>query len=75
MKRVADANRETEQHEVLSLPHRWQAAQFPDTTERLVASPIANFSERDLLGYLQKCDFSDIHLELHIDVRHAPGVP
>ena len=73
LKRVADANRETEQHEVLSLLHRWKAAQFPDTTERLAASPIANFSERDLLGYFQECDFSDIHLELHIDVR--PGCP
>jgi len=32
----------------LPLLHRWKAAQFPDTPEKIAASPIANFSERTL---------------------------
>jgi arsenite methyltransferase len=59
---------------VLTLIHRWKAAQFPDTPEKLAASPIANYSERDLLEFVQECGFVDIHLELHVDVRRYPGM-
>ena len=53
---------------VLSLLHRWRAAQFPDTLEKIQASPITNYSERDLVGLFQACGFTEIHLELHIDL-------
>ena len=59
---------------VLTLVHRWKAAQFPDTPEKLAASPIANYSERDLLGFVQDCGFVEIHMELHVDVRREQGV-
>ncbi len=52
----------------LTLLHRWKAAQFPDTEEKCAASPIANFSERDLLNFARNAGFADIHLQLHIDV-------
>jgi ubiquinone/menaquinone biosynthesis C-methylase UbiE len=50
------------------LLHRWKAAQFPDTAALCAASPIANYSERDLLSFVQAAGFSDVHLQLHIDV-------
>jgi arsenite methyltransferase len=52
----------------LILLHRWKAAQFPDTEELCAKSPIANYSERDLLNFVRGCGFTDIHLQLHIDV-------
>ena len=56
----------------LTLLHRWKAAQFPDTEEKCAASPIANFSERDLLNMVRGAGFSEIHLQLHIDVMPSP---
>ena len=50
------------------LLHRWKAAQFPDTEEKMLASPIVNYSERDLLGFAQRAGFTELHLELHIDI-------
>jgi len=52
----------------LRLLHRWRAAQFPDTEELCANSPIANYSERDLLNLARGCGFGEIHLQLHIDV-------
>jgi arsenite methyltransferase len=52
----------------LTLLHRWKAAQFPDTEEKCAASPIANYSERDLLNAVRGSGFVEIHLQLHIDV-------
>jgi ubiquinone/menaquinone biosynthesis C-methylase UbiE len=52
----------------LTLLHRWKAAQFPDTEEACAESPIANFSERDLLDMVRRAGFAEIHLQLHIDV-------
>jgi hypothetical protein len=34
------------------LLHRWKAAQYPDTHEKIANSPIANYSERNLIVYL-----------------------
>jgi arsenite methyltransferase len=53
----------------LPLLHRWKAAQFPDTPEKMAASPIANFSERTLFESVRVSGFTQIHLELHIDQR------
>ncbi len=52
----------------LTLLHRWKAAQFPDTEEACAQSPIANYSERDLLNMVRGAGFAEIHLQLHIDV-------
>jgi arsenite methyltransferase len=52
----------------LTLLHRWKAAQFPDTEDAGAKSPIANYSERDLLNMVRGSGFTEIHLQLHIDV-------
>ena len=52
----------------LTLLHRWKAAQFQDTEEACAQSPIANYSERDLLNMVRGAGFAEIHLQLHIDV-------
>lgn len=54
------------------LLHRWKAAQFPDTPEKLSASPLANFSERTLFEWVRVAGFTHIHLELHIDMEPSP---
>ena len=53
---------------VLPLIHRWRAAQFPDTLESIAASPITNYTERDLVQFAQAAGFSEIHMEFHIDL-------
>jgi ubiquinone/menaquinone biosynthesis C-methylase UbiE len=52
----------------LPLLHRWKAAQFPDTHEKLAQTPIANYSERNLFEYARRVGFVEIHLEFHIDL-------
>ena len=49
------------------LLHRWKAAQYPDTEEKIVGSPIASYSERDMIRFAQSAGFTELHLELHID--------
>ncbi len=56
----------------LLLLHRWKAAQYPDTEEGIQQSPIANYSERDLVRFAQAAGFGGIHMELHIDI--APSI-
>ncbi|WP_168991493.1 class I SAM-dependent methyltransferase [Paraburkholderia sp. UYCP14C] len=48
---------------------RCRAAQFPDTEEKARSLPITNYGERDLVRFAIDAGFTDIHLELHIDVR------
>lgn len=55
----------------LPLLHRWKAAQFPDTPERIAANPTVNFSERDLLSLVHGAGFRDVHVELHLDVTYG----
>jgi len=50
------------------LLHRWKAAQYPDTEEKILESPVANYSERDMVRFAQTAGFPTLHLELHIDV-------
>jgi arsenite methyltransferase len=52
---------------LLPLLHRWKAAQFPDTEEKIRASALAGYSERDLVRFAQDAGFAEVHLELHID--------
>ena len=53
----------------LPLVHRWKAAQFPDTLEKIAATAITNFSERTLFESIRICGFTKLHLELHMDLR------
>lgn len=75
---AAALRRRIEDHKVaasdrfLPLLHRWKAAQFPDTEEARAKSPIANYSERDLVSMARQAGFAEIHLQLHIDV--APSL-
>lgn len=59
-------------HPFMPLLHRWKAAQYPDTAEKIRQSPIANYSERDLIRIAQGAGFEELHLELHIDVIRSP---
>ena len=74
LQRLAEQHPLPQTREALSLLHRWRAAQFPDTLEKTAASPLTNHSERDLLELFQATGFTDLHLELHIDVRPPTGV-
>jgi len=56
----------------LHLMHRWMAAQFPDSAAAFAKNPLVNFSERDLVNFARAAGFTEIHLELHIDVRPSP---
>ena len=59
-------------HPFMPLLHRWKAAQYPDTAEKIRNSPICNYSERDLIRMAQSAGFEELHLELHIDVTPTP---
>jgi ubiquinone/menaquinone biosynthesis C-methylase UbiE len=69
-KRIEDQSQPADRF--LTLVHRWKAAQFPDTEEACAKSPIANYSERDLLNLVRGAGFAETHLQLHIDV--APSL-
>lgn len=64
--RIEDKSRPADRF--LTLLHRWKSAQFPDTQEAAARSPIVNYSERDLLNMVNAAGFTQIHLQLHIDV-------
>ncbi len=68
LKQMVDARPASSRDPLLPLLHRWKAAQFPDTVEKIQSSPITNYSERDLVSFFRACGFAEIHLELHIDV-------
>lgn len=60
--------------EFMRLLYRWKATQLPDTLEKIEACSMTNYSERDLVRYAQDSNFTDIHMELHVDVRSAKKV-
>ncbi len=68
LKQVIDARPPGSADRFMPLMHKWKSAQFPDTEEKISASPIANYSERDLIDLVMNAGFADTHLELHIDV-------
>ena len=57
---------------LLALLYKWKAAQFPGTRDAMEASPLANYTERELLGFAKQAGFRGAHLELHIDERKVP---
>jgi arsenite methyltransferase len=68
LRKIIDATLPESQERFLPLLHRWRAAQFPDTEEQLAQSPIVNYSERDLVGYVYGCGFAEVHLAFHMDI-------
>ena len=68
LKKHLDATPPASRERFLTLLHRWKAAQFPDTEEKVLSNPLTNFSERDLLRFVHDSGFVEIHMELHIDV-------
>lgn len=69
LKAAVDAEDLRDAGSFLGLMHRWKSAQFPDTLAKTTSCPMTNFSERDLVCFAQENGFTDIHMELHIDVR------
>lgn len=67
LKAVIDSKPKEGVSPLMVLLHRWHAAQFPDTVEKILACPITNYSERDLFRFARDAGFLDLHLELHID--------
>jgi len=69
MTKLVHIQPENRDMEFFRLLQRYKAAQFPSTEEQLRSSPIANFSERDLVRWSMEAGFTKVHLELHIDQR------
>jgi arsenite methyltransferase len=59
----------------IRLWQRCRAAQLPSTMEEIQSNALTNFSERDLLGFFQTVGFTNIHLELHIDISTQSPIP
>ncbi len=57
------------------LLQRCRAVQLPSTMAEIQGNPLTNFTERDLIVLFQKVGFTEIHLELHIDIRKGAAVP
>lgn len=68
LRAVLDRRETTNQDPLLPLLHRWKAAQYPDTMERLDDTPLTSFTERDLLRFAQNAGFVALDLQLHIQV-------
>jgi ubiquinone/menaquinone biosynthesis C-methylase UbiE len=67
LRTVIDSNPPDRVSPLTVLLHRWKAAQYPDTVEKILKSPITNYSERDMIRFAQMAGFAELHLELHID--------
>jgi arsenite methyltransferase len=67
MRSVIESNPPEKVSPMTVLLHRWKAAQYPDTEEKILRSPIANYSERDMVRFAQTAGFFEVRLELHID--------
>lgn len=72
LKKLLESGSTDALHPFMPLLHRWKAAQYPDTADKIRQSPIANYSERDLIRVAQGAGFEELHLELHIDVIPSP---
>jgi arsenite methyltransferase len=68
LKHVVDTTSIETLDPILPLLHRWKSAQFPDTQEDIANNPITNYSERDLLRFVQNSGFTGIHMEFHVDI-------
>jgi ubiquinone/menaquinone biosynthesis C-methylase UbiE len=75
MKILLDQRSPDNREACLPLLHRWKSAQFPDTMEALNLDPTTNYTERDLLRFVQTIGFVDIDLHLHLHVGSSRALP
>lgn len=75
LKRLIDSGSINTDAPFFPLLRRRRAAQFPDTEEKARSLPITNYGERDLVRFAIDAGFTDIHLELHIDVQTDGRIP
>jgi len=68
LKKLIDTQDPHSEVRVLHRLHRWKAAQFPDTEEQMAQSPITNYSERDLLRFVNEAGFTEIRMAFHIEI-------
>lgn len=66
--RFIQANPNHPHIEILRLRLRLAAAHFPSTPDEISSNPLTNFSERELVSFLRAARFTQIHVELHIDL-------
>jgi hypothetical protein len=59
----------------MRLVHQWKSAQYPDTLEKIAASPLTNYTERDLFIMAGEAGFTGVHVELHIVSASRSIVP
>ena len=69
LKKIVDALPAESGDNFFHLLHRGKASQYPGTEEKISASPITSYSERDLVRFALDAGFAKIHMEFHIDVR------
>jgi len=55
----------------LKLVHRYRSAQFPATQAEVLRNPVTNYNERDLFQMARQAGFSNIAVELHIQLKPA----
>ena len=75
LKQLINSNTINTEDPFFPLLLRCRSAQFPDTEDRIKSSPITNYGERDLVRFAIDAGFTDIHLELHIDVKTEATIP
>ncbi|WP_165979460.1 class I SAM-dependent methyltransferase [Paraburkholderia guartelaensis] len=75
LKKLVDARAFNTEDPFFPLLLRCRAAQFPDTEEKARSLSITNYGERDLVRFAIDAGFTDIRLELHIDVRTEDSLP
>jgi ubiquinone/menaquinone biosynthesis C-methylase UbiE len=68
LKKQVDAPEQGNPDPLRPLLHRWKAAQFPDTLEKVSASPLTNYSERTLFDLARASGFEQVHVQLHMDL-------
>lgn len=68
-------NVDNEDIERMRLLHQWKSAQYPDSPDEIMTNSLTNYSERDLFFMAKECQFTDIHLELHIDAVNESSIP
>jgi len=70
LKRMVDALPAESGNDFFHLLHRWKAAQYPDTEEKISANPFTNYSERDLVRFALDTRFARYSI-----CRDSHGVP
>ncbi|WP_176929104.1 class I SAM-dependent methyltransferase [Paraburkholderia lycopersici] len=75
LKRLVDERAFNTDDPFFALLLRCRAAQFPDTEEKARSLSITNYGERDLVRFAIDAGFTDVHLELHINVRTEDCLP